>query len=148
TAATRGGSPRPARRSRCNGRFPRVWHRAKRRSSRRAREPSTPRPRTMSHERLRQAVRNNALWCDTVCRTHGSPGEFLDGMWINRRPTPRFYPNAVTLSKDDKPSRHLARIHDLVDARIPGEWGVKDSFCALDLAALGFRILFEADWVW
>lgn len=25
------------------------------------------------HERATQAVRNNALWCDAVCRAHGRP---------------------------------------------------------------------------
>lgn len=98
----------------------------------------------MHYGRLAQAVHNNALWCDTICSAHGSPGEFLDGMWINRRETPRFYPNAVTLSRD-RSAAQLEYIHDLVEAGVPGEWAVKDSFCALDLAPFGFRILFEAE---
>jgi len=103
--------------------------------------------KAVNHERLGQAVYNNAVWCDAVCRAHGSPGELVDGMWINRRKTPRFYPNAVTLSEDPGPAVQLKRIHDLGQAGIPGAWSVKDSFRALDLTPLGFQILFDAEWI-
>jgi hypothetical protein len=102
----------------------------------------------MRHERTKQAAWNNALWCDTVCRTHGKPGEFLEGIWINRRETPRFYPNAVTLSEAVGTAAQLERVRELVDTRVPGDWGVKDSFSALDLAPLGFEVLFEATWIY
>ena len=102
----------------------------------------------MSDERLEQAALNNAMWCDTVCRAHGRPGEFLEGMWINGRETPRFYPNGVTLSGGRGSTVQLQHIHDLLEAGIPGELGIKDSFFALDLGPLGFRILFEAEWIW
>src|SRR5215467_13833770 len=36
----------------------------------------------------------------------------------------------------------------LVAIGLPGGCGVKDSFCALDLAALGFQPLFDATWLW
>ena len=98
--------------------------------------------------RIELAARNNAVWCDTVCRAHGVPGEFLDGIWVNRNETPRFYPNAVTFSTEREPAGQLAHIRHLLDAGLPGEVAVKDSFCALDLGALGFRILFDAAWIW
>jgi len=91
-----------------------------------------------------RAARNNAVWCDTVCRAHGRAGEWRDGIWINRHDTPRFYPNAVTLSADPAP---LDWVRTLIDAAIPGEWAIKDSFAALDLAPLGFRLLFAASWI-
>lgn len=102
----------------------------------------------MTHERIEQAARNNAVWCDTVCRTHGKPGEFLEGIWINRRETPRFYPNAVTLSEAEGTAAQLERVRELVDTGVPGDWGVKDSFSALDLAPLGFEVLFDATWIY
>jgi len=102
----------------------------------------------MSDERMERAAHNNATWCDTVCCAHGRPGEFLEGMWINCRETPRLYPNAVTLSDGRGSTRQLQHIRNLLAAGIPGEIGVKDSFCALDLAPFGFRVLFEAEWVW
>jgi hypothetical protein len=48
--------------------------------------------------RAEQAARNNAIWCDTICRAHGVQGEFHGQLWLNRQPVPRFYPNAVTFA--------------------------------------------------
>ncbi len=98
-------------------------------------------------ERLRLAARNNAEWCDTVCRAHGRSGAFRDAVWLTFHTTPTFYPNAVTLSTGPETEAQLAAIRELVAANIPGAWAVKDSFRALDLTALGFRPLFEAEWV-
>ena len=100
----------------------------------------------MDEGQLEQAVYNNAVWCDTVCRAHGSPGEFLEGIWISRHRAPPFFPNAVTLAREPV-STQLECVQALVDAGIPGDWGVKDSYRALDLSSLGFRILFEAEWI-
>ena len=72
----------------------------------------------MMDKRTQQAVRNNAVWCDTVCRTHGRRGVFLDEIWINRHTTPRFYPNAVTLTETGAAAQ-LAGIRDLIEAGIP-----------------------------
>src|SRR5262249_49964520 len=98
--------------------------------------------------RIDQAARNNAIWCDTVCRAHNIPGEFLDAVWINRQSVPRFYPNVVTLSGPGEAARQRAQIRALMAAGLPGSWGVKDSFKALDLTDLGFHVLLEATWLW
>jgi hypothetical protein len=104
-------------------------------------------PNSALHARVLQAAQNNAVWCDTVCRIHGIPGEFHPRMWINRSTTPLFYPNAVTLTDGQDQDAQYAHIRDLMAARIPGAWAVKDSFAALDLAPLGFTLLFEAMWI-
>lgn len=101
----------------------------------------------MLDSRVLAAVDNNALWVDTVCRTHCRPGEFLDGIWLNRQETPPFYPNAVTMMPTETATQ-LAHIESLLAACIPGEWGVKDSFSTLDLAPLGFDIVFEGQWIY
>jgi hypothetical protein len=93
------------------------------------------------------AARNNASWCDALCRSHGQPGEFLPGLWLNRYPAPRYYPNVVTLISHGAAS-HLERVRELRHAGLPRGWAVKDSFHALDLGRLGFRVLFEAEWIW
>ncbi len=103
-------------------------------------------PDSAVHARVIQAARNNALWCDTVCRTHSIPGEFYPSICINRSATPPFYPNAVTLTGGHDQDAQYAHIRDLSATRIPGAWAVKDSFAALDLASLGFTMLFEAMW--
>lgn len=92
------------------------------------------------------AAQNNAVWCDTMCRAHGAPGEFHDGIWLNRSATPPYYPNAVTLTGEQQAAEQLRRVRE-IDAALTGEYAVKDSFCALDLAPLGFRCLFEASWI-
>src|SRR5271168_2442354 len=100
----------------------------------------------MLDDRIIRAARNNAEWCDAVCRSDGSPGEFHEGMWLNRHSVPRFYPNAGTLVE---PSQHqLDLIDELVAARLQSGWAVKDSFCALDLVSRGFRVLFAAEWIY
>ncbi|TMR93124.1 hypothetical protein EJK15_41130 [Nonomuraea basaltis] len=85
------------------------------------------------------AARDNAEWCDTMCRIHGSPGTFAERVWTNPIRTPDYYPDAVTLSPDATATDVLEGI----DAS-PGA-SVKDSFATLDLP--GFDILFEAQWI-
>ncbi|MBZ4334116.1 hypothetical protein [Corallococcus sp. AS-1-12] len=92
---------------------------------------------------LLPAVRNNAEWCDAVCRAHGRQGQFEDGLWFNPAPVPALYPNAVTLTADGQE----ATLQALSRLELPGRWGVKDSFATLDLAAHGFDLLFEARWI-
>ena len=100
----------------------------------------------MLDDRYVRAARNNAEWCDAVSRSHGNPGEFHEDMWLNRRAVPRFYPNAGTLAEPSP--RQLALIDELVAARLPRGWAVKDSFSMLDLESRGFRMLFDAEWIY
>ncbi len=105
----------------------------------------------MNSSWLRHAVENNARWCEIVCASHGRPGEFFPGAWVNRQDTPRFYPNMVTLSPGHN-ADHFDQIRQLVDAEHSGTlasgWAVKDSFCNLDLRPMGLRPLFEAEWIY
>jgi hypothetical protein len=87
------------------------------------------------------AARNNAEWCDAVCRTHGITGEFAADAWTSARRTPPLYPEAVILARGASAAAVLAR----VDAG--AEVTVKDSFCDLDLEREGFDVLFDATWV-
>jgi hypothetical protein len=94
-----------------------------------------------------QAATNNARWCDSVCHAHGAAGELHEHLWLSRQPMPRFYPNLVTLTATGV-AEQLAAVRDLVDSAQLGAFAVKDSFAALDLAPLGFQVLFEATWLW
>jgi hypothetical protein len=93
------------------------------------------------------AARNNADWCDAMARAHGGPGQLVPGAWLNRQPAPRFYPNLVTLEGAHQYAAHLATTEQLLAAPPQPGWAVKDSFAALDLAPLGFELLFEASWI-
>ncbi len=102
----------------------------------------------MKLSRVEQAARNNAIWCDTVCRAHGLSGEFLDAVWVYRHPAPAYYPNVVTLRQAGEETAVLATVRDLIARELPSQWAVKDSYRTLDLSKLGFGLLFEASWIW
>lgn len=87
------------------------------------------------------AIRENAAWCDLMCRTHGLTGVTDDDAWTVPRRSPTWYPDAVTLRVGVDPTDLLDRI----DAG-PGA-SVKDSFADLDLTRYGFRVLFDAQWI-
>ena len=93
------------------------------------------------------AARNNALWCDAVCRAHDRPGEFHDTLWLTRFGAPRFYPDVVTLSGVESAPAQVETIAALVGSTREREWAVKDSFQSLELNSLGFEPLFDAEWV-
>lgn len=100
----------------------------------------------MLDDRIIRAARNNTELCDAVCRAHGNPGEFHDDIWLNRKQVPRFYPNAGTLAEPSQ--QQLDLIDELIAARLPPGWAVKDSFAMLDLEPRGFRMLFDAEWIY
>ena len=91
---------------------------------------------------LRAAARNNADWCEAMCRAHGLRGEFRADAWTSADRSPPFYPDAVTLSEHADGGHLLRRI----DVRRPGA-SVKDSYARLDLEPHGFAPLFDAQWI-
>ena len=88
---------------------------------------------------LMAAVHNNAIWCDAVCRALGCDTALVDGLWVNRSPSPPYYSNAVTLVPDAVDAQ-LARVRSMLASPLPRPWTIKDGFHVLDLAALGFQI--------
>lgn len=50
----------------------------------------------MTDERLLEAARNNAEWCDTVCRSHGSAGTFSALSWTNPGAPPHRRPHSTS----------------------------------------------------
>ena len=81
------------------------------------------------------------------CSAHGFPGRFLNDLWFADHKAPRFYPNAVTLTDAAGARSQLDCITRLV-AKIDKPLTIKDSFHSLDLNPLGFRPLFEAEWIY
>lgn len=102
-----------------------------------------PRMPTDEESRARAAARNNAEWCDAVCRAHGLPGAFDADAWTNAHRTPRYYLDAVTLAA----TASAEHVLDRIDTASPG-CSVKDSFTRLDLTGAGFRVLLEAEWIY
>jgi hypothetical protein len=91
---------------------------------------------------IRAAARNNAEWCSVVCKHHGIDSLMAPDAWTAKERTPDGYPDADALLPDVDVDSLLARI----DAA-PG-CTVKDSFATLDFSSFGFRVLFEAQWIW
>jgi hypothetical protein len=100
----------------------------------------------MNASKVELAAQNNSIWCDSICRAHGVPGEFFPEAWLNRAPVPPYYSNLVVLSAVQGAA--LKHIRALMKLPLPANWSVKDSFCSLGLAPLGFEVLFEASWIW
>src|ERR1700676_962294 len=90
-------------------------------------------------------VRNNAEFCDRICRSHAVPGVFEPSLWIQEKRGPAFYPNVITLTRNSI-LEQTARISTLRTLR--PDIGIKDSFRMLDLSTIGMRRLFDAEWVW
>jgi len=91
--------------------------------------------------RLPWAVRNNASWCDIVCRSHGIKTSFRPELWATGERAPNLYPDAVTL-------RERLHADDVLSAIAPGPGAsIKDSYATLDFAPHGFDELFEARWI-
>jgi hypothetical protein len=91
-------------------------------------------------------VKNNVDWYRAIFESHGLSGEIADGVWFSRDTAPPYYSNAVTLTPSAQ-EQQVARLRDL-DGVLRRRWSVKDSFAALDLSPFGFRLLFEAEWIW
>jgi hypothetical protein len=100
-----------------------------------------------SKQLLQAAVQNNAIWCETICRSHNVPGEFYETCWVNRQRVPRYYPNLVTLAPLTDLQVQPNNLADLLLARRDDTVSVKDSFATLDLSAYGFQRLFQAQWI-
>jgi hypothetical protein len=94
----------------------------------------------MDEQRALMAARNNAEWCDVVCRTHRVETSFDHDAWLALHRSPPLYPDAVTLT-DQAGSGILRRIDSSSGC------SVKDSFAALDLSPHGFDVLFDAEWI-
>jgi hypothetical protein len=98
--------------------------------------------------RCELAALNNALWCDTVCRAHGVPGEFVGGVWLNRHAPPPYHSNLVVVGHDVRLDPRQPPLRELFDRPPVPDWSVKDSHSVHDLAAAGFAPLFDAQWIW
>lgn len=93
-------------------------------------------------DRIALAARNNALWCDAVCRAHGLITVLDDLAWTSRTRTPPYYPDAVTLSPVTTEYDVLARID-------PGDGAsIKDSWSRFDLTTEDFARLLVGEWLW
>lgn len=98
-------------------------------------------PGRAADPRVVAAARENAEWCDLVCRMHGAATAFHADAWVTPTRSPPAYPDAVTLHDAARADEFLECIDTTAGC------SVKDSFASLDLAGMGFRVLFDAEWI-
>ncbi|RDU38718.1 hypothetical protein DRW41_03935 [Neobacillus piezotolerans] len=89
-----------------------------------------------------QAVLNNVAWCEIVCNTHGIAGISKQQVWGLLSKAPPFYPEIITISKDVP----IEEIKHFIENG--NDSSIKDSYANNDLARFGFKILFEAEWIY
>lgn len=91
---------------------------------------------------LKEAIINNANWCDAMAAAHGVATDLTDDVWFTSYGMPSFYPNVITLQKGIQ----INRLVESISQKLPAGWGVKDSFDDLGLDGLGFRSALRAHW--
>jgi hypothetical protein len=91
-------------------------------------------------------VANSLGWYEAVLRPHGVSGEITMGVWTCRQRVPPYYSNAITVDASD--ARVQAEVLRDLAMDLARPFSVKDSFAALELAPLGLRPLFDAEWMW
>lgn len=90
---------------------------------------------------VERAVLNNVAWCGMVCAAHGINPYFKENLWGLHSKAPTFYPEIITTSRN-------ATIEEVKSFIENGEVSsIKDSFANLNLIPIGFKILFEAEWI-
>lgn len=94
---------------------------------------------------LAAAIDNNQRWCSTVCAAHGGEIRHFERLWLNRKPSPRYYPNLITRAPASRTAVTDA-IRMLRNCDLASGWGIKDSFCDLDLHDQGFRLAVTGTW--
>lgn len=92
------------------------------------------------------AARNNADLYQLVFSAHNLNYLVESYAFIGLDPSPPYYSDLTTLSHTDT-EEQLAAIHQLRLQSVNGV-GVKDGFSLLALEREGFKILFDANWVW
>jgi hypothetical protein len=102
----------------------------------------------MFDSRQELAVLNNVYWYRAMFRAHRLACAFDDLMWSSEAPPPPFHSNLVVLSPAAGMSRIREQLNTLERTLSAAGFSMKDSFANLDLAACGYEMLFEADWIW
>ena len=89
---------------------------------------------------LRSAVDASLSWYDALCAVHGVSCGIEEDVWCAYAPPPPLHSNAKTIEPGARPDRALAAV--------AGHGGIADSFGAFDLTGEGYRLLFEAQWIY
>lgn len=87
-------------------------------------------------------VLNNIVWCGMVCEMHGAAAVSRGNLWGLLSAAPKFYPDIITSSRNAT----AQEVNDFIGNR--EIFSIKDSYANLALQPFGFKILFEAEWIY
>lgn len=94
------------------------------------------------------AVLNSARWYEGMFTAHGLACRKDGRVWLSCETPPSFHSNLVVLSPMTT-REDIEHYADEVDEQLYlFGWSLKDSYACLDLASLGFSVLFDANWIW
>jgi hypothetical protein len=102
----------------------------------------------MQPSRVELAVLNSTRWYEAIFKAHGLACEVDGRVWLSHQTPPLFHSNLVVVSPSTSQAEIEAYVSDLSKVPRSGGWSLKDSYACLDLTALGFTQLFQAEWVW
>lgn len=88
------------------------------------------------------AVLNNIIWCGIVCEMHGITHASSENIWGLQSQAPIYYPDIITSNKDVTAQQVINFIENREILSI------KDSYANVDLGPFGYKILFEAEWIY
>lgn len=98
--------------------------------------------------RVQKAALNNAEWVRAFTAAHHRRSSFETIAWVCRMETPSLTPNLITLGGPEHSPDHQRLAQSLIEASIPGQWAIKDSFACLELQIYGFQKLLKGQWLW
>jgi len=99
-----------------------------------------------SEPKAQLCASNNVDWYGAVLATHGLKGQAVDGVFCCSGRVPPYYSNAVAYRPMDANAQ--LKVIKALAAELDRPFTVNDGYARLDLAPLGFRVLFEAQWIW
>jgi hypothetical protein len=102
----------------------------------------------MLDHRVELATLNNVFWYHTMFSAHQICCASDDLTWWTTAAPPPFHSNLVVLSPLVGAERVHRQLRCIERALSPAGLSMKDSFATLDLSACGYRILFDAHWIW
>ena len=102
----------------------------------------------MSPSKLELAVLNNVRWYEAMFAAHGLASETDALVWRSHETPPPFHSNLVVLSPTTTQADIEGYAAEIESSPRPTGWSLKDSYARFDLAARGFSMLFQAEWIW
>lgn len=103
---------------------------------------------TMRPSKLELAVLNNTRWYEAMFAAHGLASQTDARVWRSLEAPPPFHSNLVVLSPMTTQADIAGYAAEIESSPRTTGWSLKDSYARFDLTALGFFMLFQAEWIW